>query len=55
MALNLNSSKNENCLFQNGKYELIKEIGNGGFGVVYLVKSKSKSKNGEEEKYLYIN
>ena len=49
MAYNENSIISKGFLFKNGKYEVLDLIGEGGFGVVYMVKDKSI----EGEKYFY--
>lgn len=48
MAFNENSIINNGFLFKNGRYEVLGLIGEGGFGVVYLVKDKQSE--GEEKR-----
>ena len=40
MAYNDTSVINKGFLFKKGKYEMVNQIGEGGFGIVYLVKDK---------------
>jgi serine/threonine protein kinase len=42
------STLSKGFLFKNGKYEILRQIGEGGFGFVFLVKDKHDE---EEERY----